>query len=158
MDMLENENWYLNRCTKDKACANRHGNHLIEFCKALSHLIINGRLGRDKAIGDFARDDTTGRNIVDYMICNPELFSIIEDFIIEPKVSESDHRGLSIEIACKSHCKYNVNKNHTDWALHKRCKWSINDLPHTNVAIRDAQTKQHRQVVLDALADLKDSK
>ena len=48
MDMLENG--YLNRCSKDKARANRHGNHLIEFCKALSLLIINGRLGGIKLL------------------------------------------------------------------------------------------------------------
>ena len=48
MDMLENG--YLNRCSKDKARANRHGNHLIEFCKALSLLIIIGRLGGIKLL------------------------------------------------------------------------------------------------------------
>ena len=63
MDM--HENGQLNRFSRDKVRANKHGIHLIEFCKALGLLIINGRAGQDKAIGDFTRDDTTGRSTVD---------------------------------------------------------------------------------------------
>ena len=80
------------------ARTNKHGIQLIELCKAVGLLIINGRVGKDKGIGGFTRVDTTGRSTVDYMICNPELLSTIYDFMIEPKFPESDHCGLSIQI------------------------------------------------------------
>ena len=83
----------LTRYSNDKSRVNKHGTHLLELCKAVGMLIINGRLGRDKCIGDFTRVDTTGCSTVDYMICNPNLFQCIRDFAVESKLPESDHRG-----------------------------------------------------------------
>ena len=62
------ESGKLNRFSKDEARMNRHSVQLFEFCKALGLLIVNGRMGRDKGIGDFTHDDTIGHSIVDYMI------------------------------------------------------------------------------------------
>ena len=80
--------------------SNKHGIQLLELCKTIGLLIINGRLGQDKGIGDFTRQDTTGCSVVDYMLCNPELFCELYDFKIASKFPESDHRGLSITVKC----------------------------------------------------------
>ena len=64
------ENGKLERFSKDEARTNKHGIQLIELCKVVGLLIINGKVGKDKGIGGFSRVDTTGRSTVDYMICN----------------------------------------------------------------------------------------
>ena len=77
-------NGELIRYSEDKSRVNNHGAQLIELCKTIGLLLINGSLGDDKGIGEFTRVDTTGCSTVDYMFCNPELFDIIEDFMILP--------------------------------------------------------------------------
>ena len=71
-----------------KAPANRHGPRLIDFCKATDLIIFNGRLGHDHGLGEFTRDDTTGRSVVDYAIGSPVIFNF---FKVLDKVPESDH-------------------------------------------------------------------
>ena len=80
--------------SEDKGRVNKHGAQLIELCKTIGLLILNGRVGNDKGIGELTRVDTTGCSTVDYMICNPELFDVIKDFTNLPKVPESDHRSF----------------------------------------------------------------
>ena len=148
------ESGKLKRFSKDEARINRYGVQLIEFCKAPGLLVVNGRIGRGKGIGDFTRDDTTGRNIDDYMICNPELFSIIDNLTIEPRVPESDHRGLSLKLTCNS---IRNSRTAPNWTLHKRFIWSNDDLHYMNVVIKDDHSQYHRQVFLDVLVDLSDT-
>ena len=148
------ESGKLKRFSKDEARINRYSVQLIEFCKAPGLLIVNGRIGRGKGIGDFTRDDTTGRNIDDYMICNPELFSIIDNFTIEPRVPESDHRGWSLKLTCNS---IRNSRTAPNWTLHKRFIWSNDGLHYMNVVIKDDQSQNHRQVFLDVLVDLSDT-
>ena len=154
-EMAENGN--LKRFSKDEARTNRHGNQLIELCKSIGLLIINGRVGQDKGIGNFTRVDTTGRSTVDYMICNPEFLSIIHDFMIEPKFPESDHCGLSIKIHCKARNTSNVETSYSDWASLKKYRWSSNALLNLNYVMNDAISEQHREEFLAALSELKDT-
>ena len=67
----------LNRRSMDGNVVNKHGRQLIEFCKATKMLILNGRLGHDRGIGCFTRDDTTGRSVVDYAKANWLLWSVV---------------------------------------------------------------------------------
>ena len=60
-----NEMGRLVRFSRDEAPANRHGSRLIDFCKATDLIIFSGRLGHDHGLGEFTRDDTTGRSVVD---------------------------------------------------------------------------------------------
>ena len=70
------------RSSKDKATMNKHGSRLINLCKATGMLIFNGRIGKDNGIGDFTRDDTTGRSVVDYVLGTPKLIDIVTTFYI----------------------------------------------------------------------------
>ena len=66
------ENGYdLDRYSKDQS-RNNYGYRLIDMCKSLRVLILNGRLSNDKYVGKF-----TCRNasVVDYIIVSPMLFS-----------------------------------------------------------------------------------
>ena len=47
--------------------SNTFGCRLIELCRIVGLLILNGRIGSDKGIGDFSRDSTTGKSVVDYV-------------------------------------------------------------------------------------------
>ena len=59
------ENMYKNgiliRHSKDETTVNKHGLKLLELCKSTGLMIFNGRLGKDRGIGEYIRDDTTGR-------------------------------------------------------------------------------------------------
>ena len=50
----------LNRNAMDRTVVNKHGRQLIEYCKATGMLIFKGRLSRDRGIGCFTGDNTTG--------------------------------------------------------------------------------------------------
>ena len=50
----------LNRFSQDKSPVNKHGVHLIEFCKTIGLVKINGRLDQDKGMEKFTRVETTG--------------------------------------------------------------------------------------------------
>ena len=99
-----NEMGRLVRFSRDKTPANRHGSRLIDFCKATDLIIFNGRLGHDHGLGEFTRDDTTGRSVVDYAIGSPVIFNQVNFFKVLDKVPESDHRPLSISLSINYHC------------------------------------------------------
>ena len=113
------------RFSKEKAHKHRSGIQLIESCKAVRLLIINGRVGQDNGNGDFTRVDTTERGTVNYMIWNPELLSIVHGFMIEPTFSESEHYGLSIKIHCKSRSTSNDEIFNSDWVSVKNIDCQI---------------------------------
>ena len=152
--MVENKG--LERFSKDKSRANKHGVNLLEFCQTVGLLIINGRLGSDKGIGAFTRVDTTGCSTVDYMLCNPELFSQITYFKVEQKVPESDHCGLAIAIKGKTPIESNAFDNESDWICHKKYLWSAADLQSLQVMITDNQSLKYRQALINALVELDD--
>ena len=84
----------LNSLSKHPARINRNGAEYVEYCKAIGLWIVNGSIGRDKCIRDFIREDKTGRSTFDYVVWNPELFQIIDDFTNELRLPECGHRGL----------------------------------------------------------------
>ena len=147
----------LTRYSNDESRVNRHGTHLLELCKAVGMLIINGRLGRDNGIGDFTRVDTTGCSTVDYMICNPSLFQCIRDFAVESKLPESDHRGLSISLNCNVPFKIDTADTQVEWTSQRKYLWSIDDLKELKSIMIDFQSTLFRQNVLNTLVELEDT-
>ena len=61
----------------DRAPSYKHGSRLLAFCKIIDMLIFNGRIGDDHGVGQFTKDDTTGRSVVDYAIGTPVIFNQI---------------------------------------------------------------------------------
>ena len=72
------------------------------MCKSAGLLILNGRAGKDKGIGNFTRVDTTGRSIVDYMVVSPQHLELVSDFAIANACPESDHIPISLYLRWKS--------------------------------------------------------
>ena len=120
-------------------------------------LIINGRQGREKGIGDFTRVDTrvdtTECSTVDYMICNPNLLRYIRDFAVESKLSESDHRGLSISLNCNVPFKVDTADTHVECTSQRKYLRSIYDLKELKSIMIDFQSTLFRQNVLNTLVD-----
>ena len=67
----------IERFSECKQRTNNYGQRLIEMCKGLNTLIVNGRLGEDSSVGK-----CTWKNVAvdDYVISNPRLFPLLCKF------------------------------------------------------------------------------
>ena len=76
--LLSKHNLNQSRVSKDKS-SNNEGNLLVEICKCNNLLILNGRCGTDKGIGEF-----TFRNasVIDYSIASAHALKLVKDFNI----------------------------------------------------------------------------
>jgi hypothetical protein len=74
---------------------NNFGNRLLELCRCNNIFICNGRIGDDKGIGKFTSKNVS---VVDYAICSPLLFKIIDNFseLEISKLFSDIHNPLSI--------------------------------------------------------------
>ena len=69
----------LERVNKD-GYTNNNGNKLIELCKMSNLKIANGRLGKDRAIGNYTCHTTNSNSTIDYSLLSMELFPYVDDF------------------------------------------------------------------------------
>ncbi|MCG7878877.1 MAG: hypothetical protein N0C90_21475, partial [Candidatus Thiodiazotropha endolucinida] len=71
---------------------NNTGYKLLEICKNNNLFIVNGRLGRDRQIGNFSFRNTS---VIDYCIISSDMFELYQDFeIIEMDPLFSDGHCL----------------------------------------------------------------
>ena len=135
------ENMYttgkLVRHSMDRAPSNKHGSRLLEFCEITDMLIFNGRIGDDHGVGQFSRDDTTGRSVVDYAIGTPVIFNQIDSFKVLVKFPESDHSALSISLPIKSDISCNDTKVGPEWTTIHKYTWSQMALEDLQAAMLD---------------------
>ena len=125
---FENHN-LVNRINKDTH-VNKIGKQLIELCKMSDLKIANGRIGRDRVIGNYTCHTTNGKSTIDYAVISMELYPNIVDFYVDVfDNSMSDvHCPICLVISCNDevisarvndcidNSKYTVSKN-------VRCKW-----------------------------------
>ena len=78
-------------------------------------LIFNGRLGQDRGIEEYTRDDTTGRSVVDYVMGTPLLFLMSNGFRVLPKFPESDHKAIAFQTNCRSITRNLEVKEENNW-------------------------------------------
>ena len=64
----------FHRKNKDKHM-NRNGKKLIDFCKMSDMKILNGRIGKDKSLGNFTCYTTRGSSTIDYAIAINRIIS-----------------------------------------------------------------------------------
>ena len=67
------------RTVSDKVI-NRNGKELIDMCKCMNMLIINGRVGHD---GQAGRPTCAEASTIDYMLASPSLFSQLLNFQVD---------------------------------------------------------------------------
>ena len=92
------EQCQLKRFSMDVAQPNSYGKRLVDMCKSVGLLIMNGRIGKDKGLGNFTCIDTTGKSVVDYILGSPSIFDMAADLKIAMKFPESDHIPLSLTL------------------------------------------------------------
>ena len=77
------------RANSDKSKTNVNGKHLISACQATDLLILNGRAGQDKGIGNYTcfkleEDGThTGVSTIDYCLANKCALENVYDFEVD---------------------------------------------------------------------------
>ncbi len=76
---------------------NNYGNKLIDTCKNLGVVIVNGRVGDDAYIGNLTCRDAS---VVDYCIASPEVFPRFLNFKVLPfnECYSDVHCGLHISL------------------------------------------------------------
>ena len=70
------------RVNKDKII-NENGKDLINLCKRNTMIIINGRTGSDREIGEVTFQSKNGKSTIDYCITSPDFIPHIQDFQVD---------------------------------------------------------------------------
>ena len=156
IDELYAEN-LLARHSMDACHMNSHGRDLIEFCKCVGLLIVNGRVEEDHGIGEFTRVDTTGSSLVDYVISSPGLFKQFRSFQVLIKLPESDNKPLSYSIDCDRIESKRGDHESVSWNTQMKYKWTHADLANIKPALTDDIADKHRQMVKEAMANMCDT-
>ena len=96
IDELESLGICTRRINQDRA-TNNNGRQLIEMCKSLDLLVVNGRIGKDKNIGKFTCD---GKSVIDYVIASAELFPQLLNFYVDSfdQFMSDKHCPICLEI------------------------------------------------------------
>ena len=101
IEKLDECNVQIRRYNKDKKC-DKNGNKLLDVCKCAGMLIVNGRVGRDKSLGNATCKDTS---TVDYAVADVGLFKYISNFEVDtfdPFLSDI-HCPIKLEIENQAH-------------------------------------------------------
>ena len=103
----------IKRSSQDKSRVNNFGHSLIDFCKSLSLVILNGRMGNDMNLGKIT--NIKAKTTVDYFISDPELLRHVAEFEVcdfDPNISDLHcPLFLSIKTNRKSSSQKNPVKN-----------------------------------------------
>ena len=89
--------YHINRANQDVHDLDLHGKKLIDLCKTQNLLIVNGRVGEDKGVGQFT---SKNNSVIDYVLAPPNFFSQFHTFQIHefnPLLSDV-HALISFEI------------------------------------------------------------
>ena len=141
----------------DTCHMNSQGRDLIEFCKCVGLLIVNGRVGEDRGIGEFSRVDRTGSSLVDHVICSPGLFKQFRSFQVIRKLPESDHKPLSYSLDCDRIEPKRGDHESVSWKTQIKYKWTHADLANIKPALTDDIADNRRQIVKEAMANMCDT-
>ena len=141
---------------------NEYGQKLLSLCRSMGLLICNGRLGKDKTKGRYTRLETTGKSVVDYVLCTPDVFVEMSNFDIKPKLPESDHCIVCYSIPMNN----NINKFKTGpetndlepvlFTKNWRYMWNEENLVQFKEAFySDSETKEKYKLFLESMSELK---
>ena len=72
---------------------NNHGKRLLEICRSADLRILNGRISGD-SLGRPTFHGNSGISVIDYAICDQDLYRHISNFIVKEPSSLSDHSPI----------------------------------------------------------------
>ena len=119
-------------------------------------LIFNGRLGDDFGVGEFTRDDTTGRSVVDYAIGTRVIYNSVLVFKVLGKFPESDHRALSIALAINSENVSPDEGNRPEWHVMHKHIWSQRALDDLQSAMFDDESVLYHNKIIECICNFDD--
>ena len=76
---------------------NNHGKRLLDICKSAELKILNGRVWGD-TLGRPTFHGRNGISVIDYAICDQDLFSNVSNFVVSQPCSISDHSSIITSI------------------------------------------------------------
>jgi hypothetical protein len=135
----------LERASSDKLC-NARGIQMLDFCKATSLRIANGRIGNDYNTGAFTYYNRNACTTIDYLVLFARDFPMIDSFNVLPFNPYSDH--APIHFSLKVDTKETEQNYFTNIGTSVNFKW--NDAHKTNFR-RDiiAKLPQFNEILLN---------
>ncbi|ESO88701.1 hypothetical protein LOTGIDRAFT_165489 [Lottia gigantea] len=85
---------YKDRSSED-VVVNNFGRKLLDLCKSIGCVIVNGRQGSDSNVGKFTFNSSRGSSVIDYVLADPFSFECLSNFTVENASEFSDHCALS---------------------------------------------------------------
>jgi len=126
--------------------SNNFGRRMVDMCKNLGLLIVNGRAGNDAGVGKLTCKDAS---LVDYVIASPRLLSCIYDFDVLPfhECLSDIHCPIEIVIKCDTESDNNIENdtcllNSDGHNLLKRPKWEDHFTSAFNDNISDLRVEE----------------
>ena len=138
--------------------ANTYGKLLLELCKNTGLIIANGRHYQDKHRGSFTFFNRHGSSVIDYMLFEPNCFSIVKNLAIIPKLVESDHCPIEFSLKVQPFCNTNKSIKAYDHvaeykAYHKYI-WNVSRIDQYKLSLRnDECIKIIDHLTLNATSD-----
>ena len=135
---------------------NNHGKRLLEICRSADLTIMNGR-SRGDSLGRPTFHGKLGVSVVDYAICDQDLFHSIANFVVKEPSSLSDHSPIMtwLNITKVNTHLATENTNDTLIRLPKQFIWENDSSQKFKTAL---QTRDIQRMVHDFLVDSRPDK
>ena len=99
-ETLENMNIPLKRASKDRK-TNSHGLALLDICRNNELFVLNGRLGREKNIGELTFRNTS---LIDYVISSVNCLKLVDNYCVQETDPLFSDGHAFLEWSFKAHC------------------------------------------------------
>ena len=112
------------RTSADANVVNDEGVSLLDFCKQAGFVMLNGRAGSDRGVGEYTCVTANGSSVVDYVLCLQRDYGLVSHFMVKQPSVYSDHCLVECEITVPYRVgigrkqeavkKYRWNNDHRD--------------------------------------------
>ena len=122
---FHNDNLFTMRSNSDHV-VDYNGRKLISLCKSTGHIIANGRLHKDRNVGNYTFCSSRGLSVRDYLLLDASNVNTIHNFEILEWSSFSDHAAINFSFKT---CYYNQHKhNSNDIEIKHKLVWDENKI------------------------------
>ena len=155
MDLYNNNK--LQRLSLDSRPLNSHGHELLNLCKSSDRLILNSRIpGNDFKQGLLTHYNPDGSGgLLDYILCSPNMFNLVNNLCVHDKFPESDHCPISLEFPINSvkQCVASTSGvSSTVWKPSEYFEFSHTDMPKIEASLcqgmHENEYKEFKSAVL----------
>ena len=121
---------------------NNHGKRLLELCRSADLRILNGRVSGD-SLGRATFRGRNGTSVVDYSICDQDLFQHVANFIVKEPSCLSDHSPIVTWLNINTNISNRdaIPANDTLTSLPKQFCWEHDSTQKVKEALRSPSTQ-----------------